>query len=34
MGWSAQFTFPTIIPVMDDDGARKVVNAMIASLQL
>jgi hypothetical protein len=34
MGWSAQFTFPTIIPVMDDDGARKAVNAMIASLQV
>ena len=33
MGWSAQCTFHTITPVMDDDGARKAVKAMIASQQ-
>ncbi|MHC8596813.1 DUF3303 domain-containing protein [Arenicellales bacterium IMCC55707] len=33
MGWSGQCTFPVVTPVMDDDEARKTVNAMLAAQQ-
>jgi hypothetical protein len=33
MGWSAQCTYPTITPVMNDGDARKDVKAMIAAQQ-
>ncbi|MDA9975817.1 DUF3303 domain-containing protein [Alphaproteobacteria bacterium] len=33
MGWSGQCTFPTVTPVLDDDTARKLVKAMLASQQ-
>ena len=33
MGWSGQYTFPTITPVLDDDGVRKAVRAMVAFQQ-
>ena len=31
MGWSGQATFPIVTPVVDDNNARKLVKAMIAS---
>ena len=31
MGWSGQCTFPTVTPVVDDDTARKLVQALLAS---
>ena len=33
MGWSGQCTFPTVTPVVEDDTARKLVKAMLASQQ-
>jgi len=33
MGWSGQCTFPIVTPVVDDDTARKLVKAMLASQQ-
>jgi len=33
MGWSGQCTFPTVTPVVDDDTARKLVQALLASQQ-
>jgi len=33
MGWSGQCNFPTVTPVVDDDTARKLVQALLASQQ-
>ncbi|MEE2789693.1 MAG: DUF3303 family protein [Myxococcota bacterium] len=33
MGWSAQCTFPIVKPVLDDEGARKAIKALLAAQQ-